>query len=56
MSNNERVCLSISQKIELLDQNATGQLNQTELGEWAMKKFNLSTTFPTDYIKHSQKC
>ncbi|KAG1461768.1 hypothetical protein G6F46_003912 [Rhizopus delemar] len=41
MSNNKRVRLSISQKIELLDQNATGQLNQTELGEWAMKKFNL---------------
>ncbi|EIE84453.1 hypothetical protein RO3G_09163 [Rhizopus delemar RA 99-880] len=41
MSNNECVRLSISQKIELLDQNATGQLNQTELSEWAMKKFNL---------------
>ena len=31
----------LSQKIELLDQNATGQLNQIELGEWAMKEFNL---------------
>ncbi|KAG1041156.1 hypothetical protein G6F43_012160 [Rhizopus delemar] len=31
----------LSQKIELLDQNATDQLNETELGEWAMKKFNL---------------
>ncbi|KAG1050342.1 hypothetical protein G6F43_007373 [Rhizopus delemar] len=41
MSNNKRVRLSISQKIELLDQNATGWLNQTELNEWAMKKFNL---------------
>ncbi|KAG1495368.1 hypothetical protein G6F46_013337 [Rhizopus delemar] len=40
MSSNKRVRLSFS-KIELLDQNATGQLNQTELGEWAMKKFNL---------------
>ena len=56
MSNNKPVRLSISQKIELLDQNATGRLNRAELGEWAMKKFNLSTTFPTDYIKHSQKC
>ncbi|EIE78265.1 hypothetical protein RO3G_02969 [Rhizopus delemar RA 99-880] len=33
MSNNKRVRLSISQKIELLDQNATGQLNQAELDE-----------------------
>ncbi|EIE90709.1 hypothetical protein RO3G_15420 [Rhizopus delemar RA 99-880] len=41
MPNNKPVRLSISQKIELLDQNATGRLNQTELGEWAMKKFNL---------------
>ena len=31
----------LSQKIEVLDQNATDQLNQTELDEWAMKKFNL---------------
>ncbi|EIE88643.1 hypothetical protein RO3G_13354 [Rhizopus delemar RA 99-880] len=31
----------LSQKIEFLDQNTTGQLNQTELNEWAMKKFNL---------------
>ncbi|EIE81788.1 hypothetical protein RO3G_06493 [Rhizopus delemar RA 99-880] len=41
MSNNKRVRLSISQKIELLDQNATGRLTQTGLSEWAMKKFNL---------------
>ncbi|EIE84883.1 hypothetical protein RO3G_09593 [Rhizopus delemar RA 99-880] len=39
-NNNKRVRLSFS-KIELLDQSATSQFNQTELGEWAIKKFNL---------------
>ncbi|KAG1495164.1 hypothetical protein G6F47_009136 [Rhizopus delemar] len=55
MSNNKRVRLSISQKIELLDQNATGQLNQTELGEWAMKKFNLDQPLAQQTISNILK-
>ncbi|KAG1507895.1 hypothetical protein G6F46_011613 [Rhizopus delemar] len=55
MSNNECVRLSISQKIELLDQNATGQLNQTELSEWAMKKFNLDQPLAQQTISNILK-
>ncbi|KAG1498916.1 hypothetical protein G6F54_004749 [Rhizopus delemar] len=53
--NNKRVFLSISQKIELLDQNATGQLNQTELDEWAMKKFNLDQPLAQQTISNILK-
>ncbi|KAG1056100.1 hypothetical protein G6F43_001979 [Rhizopus delemar] len=45
----------LSQKIELLDQNATGQLNQTELGEWAMKKFNLDQLLAQQTISNILK-
>ncbi|KAG1459537.1 hypothetical protein G6F55_004703 [Rhizopus delemar] len=45
----------LSQKIELLDQNATGQLNQTELGEWAMKKFNLDQQLAQQTISNILK-
>ena len=45
----------LSQKIELLDQNATGQLNQTELGEWAMKKFNLDQPLAQQTISNILK-
>ncbi|KAG1519269.1 hypothetical protein G6F52_008781 [Rhizopus delemar] len=55
MSNNKCVRLSISQKIELLDQSATGQLNQTELGEWAMKKFNLDQPLAQQTISNILK-
>ncbi|KAG1057673.1 hypothetical protein G6F43_000491 [Rhizopus delemar] len=39
----------------LLDQNATGQLNQTELGEWAMKKFNLDQPLAQQTISNILK-
>ncbi|KAG1588352.1 hypothetical protein G6F48_005327 [Rhizopus delemar] len=39
--------------IELLDQNATDQLNQTELGEWAMKKFNLYQSLAQQAISNN---
>ncbi|KAG1522932.1 hypothetical protein G6F52_005434 [Rhizopus delemar] len=42
----------LSQKIELLDQNVTGQLNETELGEWAMKKFNLDQSLVQQTISN----
>ncbi|KAG1046497.1 hypothetical protein G6F43_011020 [Rhizopus delemar] len=45
----------LSQKIELLDQNATGQLNQTELGEWAMNKFNLDQPLTQQTISNIVK-
>ncbi|KAG1487889.1 hypothetical protein G6F52_011691 [Rhizopus delemar] len=45
----------LSQRIELLDQNATGQLNQTELGEWAMKKFNLDQPLAQQTISNILK-
>ncbi|EIE90495.1 hypothetical protein RO3G_15206 [Rhizopus delemar RA 99-880] len=45
MSNNKR----------LLDQNATGQLNQTELGEWTMKKFNLDQPLAQQAISNIVK-
>ncbi|KAG1046537.1 hypothetical protein G6F43_010982 [Rhizopus delemar] len=54
MSNNKPVRLSFS-KIELLDQNATGQLNQTELDEWAMKKFNLDQSLAQQTISNILK-
>lgn len=38
---NKRLRLTIDQKIELLDCNATGRYSQIELGEWAKSKFNL---------------
>ncbi|KAG1638162.1 hypothetical protein G6F44_009109 [Rhizopus delemar] len=50
----KHVRLSFS-KIELLDQNATGQLNQTELGEWAMKKFNLDQPLAQQTISNIPK-
>ncbi|EIE86253.1 hypothetical protein RO3G_10964 [Rhizopus delemar RA 99-880] len=53
-SNNKHVRLSFS-KIELLDQNTTGQLNQTELGEWAMKKFNLDQPLTQQTISNILK-
>ncbi|EIE90198.1 hypothetical protein RO3G_14909 [Rhizopus delemar RA 99-880] len=49
------VCAFLSQKIELLDQNAAGQLNQTELGEWAMKKFNLDQPLAQQTISNTLK-
>ncbi|KAG1046719.1 hypothetical protein G6F43_010808 [Rhizopus delemar] len=55
MSNNKRVRLSISQKIELLDQIATDQLNQTELDGWAMKKFNLDQPLAQQTISNILK-
>ncbi|KAG1630633.1 hypothetical protein G6F44_011283 [Rhizopus delemar] len=55
MSNNKPVRLSISQNIEFLDQNATGQLNQTELSEWAMKKFNLDQPLAQQTISNILK-
>ncbi|EIE86177.1 hypothetical protein G6F46_013233 [Rhizopus delemar] len=54
MSNNKRVRLSFS-KIELLDQNATGQINQAELGECAMKKFNLDQPLAQQTISNILK-
>ncbi|EIE77767.1 hypothetical protein RO3G_02471 [Rhizopus delemar RA 99-880] len=45
----------LSQKIELLDQQAAGQLNQTELGEWAMKKFNLDQPLAQQTISNILK-
>ncbi|EIE78385.1 hypothetical protein RO3G_03089 [Rhizopus delemar RA 99-880] len=44
----------LSQKIELLGQNATGQLNQAELGEWAMKKFNLDQQTVSNILKNAK--
>ncbi|KAG1051658.1 hypothetical protein G6F43_006153 [Rhizopus delemar] len=38
-----------------MDQNATGQLNQTELGEWAMKKFNLDQPLAQQTISNILK-
>ena len=55
---NKRVRLSIQQKIELLDQHATGYYNQMELGEWAKQAFNLSKALSqqtiSDIIKKSE--
>ncbi|KAG1517815.1 hypothetical protein G6F46_001387 [Rhizopus delemar] len=45
----------LSQKIELLYQNATGQLNQTELSGWAMKKFNLDQPLAQQTISNILK-
>ncbi|EIE84115.1 hypothetical protein RO3G_08825 [Rhizopus delemar RA 99-880] len=55
MSNNKPVRLSISQKNELLDQIATSRLNQTGLGEWAMKKFNLDQPLAQQTISNILK-
>ncbi|KAG2190978.1 hypothetical protein INT47_007468 [Mucor saturninus] len=38
---NTRLRLTISQKIEILDQFGMGNTNQIELGKWAQKKFDL---------------
>ncbi|EIE91636.1 hypothetical protein G6F46_001413 [Rhizopus delemar] len=54
MSNNKRVRLSFS-KIELLDQSATSQFNETELGEWAMKEFNLDQPLTQQTISNILK-
>lgn len=55
---NKRVRLSIQQKIELLDQHATGYYNQMELGEWAKQAFNLSKVLSqqtiSDIIQNSE--
>ncbi|EIE77141.1 hypothetical protein RO3G_01845 [Rhizopus delemar RA 99-880] len=53
-SNNKHVRLSFS-KIELLDQNTTDRLNQTELSEWAMKKFNLDQPLAQQTISNILK-
>ncbi|EIE86858.1 hypothetical protein RO3G_11569 [Rhizopus delemar RA 99-880] len=45
----------LSRKIELLDQQATGQPNQTELSEWAMKKFNLDQSLAQQTISNILK-
>ncbi|KAG2190921.1 hypothetical protein INT47_012139 [Mucor saturninus] len=38
---NTRLRLTLSQKIEILDQFAMGNTNQIELGKWAQQKFDL---------------
>ena len=51
----KRFRLTISQKIELLDQNANGQLSQTELGEWAKVKFGLNEPLAQQTISNILK-
>ncbi|EIE91774.1 hypothetical protein RO3G_16485 [Rhizopus delemar RA 99-880] len=45
----------LSQKIKLLDQDATVRINQTELGEWTMKKFNLDQPLAQQTISNILK-
>jgi hypothetical protein len=52
---NKRVRLTTNQKMEILDKNATGQFNQTELGLFAKDRFGLEKPLPQQTISNILK-